>query len=250
MALEEGEAVAARCLRAGKSSGDQAARPSAGRGECRTTARPSVRWRSRSFSQRAWRSYPTSSSSASRAARTSATMGSCQRSSSYRLASDIACFLPQKLVRSTKNGRLIPGLTADSLDQRPPLGVGDVRGIPGQEKSDTLSSRDCDVKRIGSGLGGQGSPAQDLLRQTLRQRRDIQGWQTVEESRPASRGIGVTGPAFQMNELRDHALEILGSHPPPLMSDLLPPGRNEVPAWPSRQVADDGGFQVDAGLHG
>jgi len=37
---------------------------------------------------------------------------------------------------------------------------------------------------------------------------------------------------------------------PPLMGDLLMTSGDQIPIWARREVADDGGFDVDFGFHG
>ena len=90
-------------------------------------------------------SEPESANNAARTARTSATIGSCHRSSGS--CRSVIAVLHQFIRRAQYRG-LIALLTTHSLHASTKRGVGDVRYVPRQKKIDPVVGRDRDVRRI------------------------------------------------------------------------------------------------------
>ena len=112
-----------------------------------------------------------------------------------------------------------------------------------------MNSRNRDIRSVSGRLawdlaGGQnaGSQLRDL-------RRDIQQREGLQYLQTLARRYWVSGTSFVEDKLRDVDLEITPTLLPPVPSNLLVAGNDQVPARPRRQVARYSRFQLQTRLH-
>ena len=124
------------------------------------------------------------------------------------------------------------------LDSRTVLCVRDVCRVPGEQIVDAMAGCRRDVERICGGLLRQPGRLDEAVSESDSRRGDIEQWQIRENSRSARRGLRISGTHLIEDELRYEDLELRPAPMPPLVSDLLARGRDQIAARPRGEVAD------------
>ena len=191
---------------------------------------------------------PTAATIRSRAARTSATIGSTHGVCGSSAGIDMRV-ISHQFVGCTQDRHLVTCQAAHGLYERALFRIGDMRRIPSQKVRNALGRSDGDVQGIRPGIRGQSSPLQQGESEHFRLGRSLERPQSRQEGRPPDSGGRIAIRAFQVDQLRDHYLERATAPVPPLMGQLLSARHDQIAGRPRRKVADDRGLQVHQSGH-
>jgi hypothetical protein len=211
-----------------------------------TTRRPETSCSARRRRQNSRMSDPAAAKSAWRAARTSATIGSCQ--APVCLGVSIIGLL-YELVRCAENRGRKPVSVADVFDSSAQRRVRDMGDVPGQQKVHAMVPRDGDVCCVGGRLRWKRHALDQRRGRFGHSRSHVKQWEIRYECSPTLSHLGISGSHLGKHHLRDVQIERRSPLFPPGVRQLLPSRHNEVPTRSASQVADNAGFDVGSAPH-
>lgn len=116
--------------------------------------------------------------------------------------------------------------------------------VPRQQKIHTVNGCKRDVESIFYGFLGKSSSFNQRHYQSFNLWSHCQVRNAVQLFQATSRGIGISSHGFRNNQARGIEFPII-AHLPPLLSNLLVAGNNQITAHPRGKIADNRGFDVD-----
>src|SRR5262249_12584052 len=129
-------------------------------------------------------------------------------------------------------------------------GIGQVPAVPRQKIIDSVRRGDGHVQRIGRGFRRKRLSMEQRLGQSQGFGRRLQQSQWGQDHLPLPGSLRITGPRFLKHQLRSTEFKLFAAVLPPFLGNLLMPRDDNISAGPGRQIADEGGLDIDLWLHG